>query len=1002
MHQHLPFPVAFPYHLIDAARTPAERYQRMLHCYEAVVRYCAIVQLSDYLAAGCPDAALNRRVLDRCGQTFSLGHWVELTRSVAALQKDRVFPAFLPELAAFYFRAGGKHRPTPEAEIFDSALLAARNEWAHPDQTWSADTFATKYAEQRPQLDTLIAALGFLGRYTLYVPTAGSPQGEVTAALHLMGPTDPPRHLEKLDIPLTPRVLAHLEYETTAFLCDPADPARQLLLCPLSLFANRDGSEDIFLFNGCDLQKQSLRHLHYRAVRVNQKPLKISPGSGYEAVVEQFRDLLRCLESTAPPTGTAATPSTAVPVVARPDSSGLYFAAQKEFIREQVAGFVGRKALEDSVEEFIARNPRGFVVVYGGPGQGKTAVACRQVTGRDATHHLISATGGRDVPHLILGSLLAQLSAKLGAPEEIPAGLQERTKLFEDFLTRAASRGERVVVVIDALDELGGEADALPPFLPTESLPAHVFFVVTTRPGTRFKRLLDAISRLPNRVLELPPLELDDIATIVRSRRPNLTDGEVERIAEACQGNPLYLHAVGDELTRNPGFNLSTLPAGIEGFFREATALLRRDSNALGRDVLGLLTVARKPLSARELGQITNRRHREIDLTGVAPVRQFLFEENDGYSFYHAKFRDFVSRELLYPDELPEYHRMLAAWLSKRENRHTDYRWLSLAHHLFEGGDTAELRKTVDAAFLEEKARRFGYAVLEDVELLSRTLLADDDPNVVEHCVKLVEGVRNVVGGDVIGDAGWAMRSFQPGPAAFRSRVVEPCVPDVPGLDLYVGMLPKIEVGADFFEVIPIGLDRVVLVLGDAPGAGLKPAFVARFLGNVIRKHIERDGRDLARVIEAVNRTIAGADFFDAVSVQVVELAPRAGRARVVNAGLPFPVLWSQRRGKADQLPVYGEPVQPHPMGDTPPRWEQRQVEAEPGDVFVMVTDGLTEGWRPRADAYHYGFTRILSGVSGVNRTAREIGEAILDDWRTHPRDRDYSDDTTVIVAVFK
>jgi len=220
-------------------------------------------------------------------------------------------------------------------------------------------------------------------------------------------------------------------------------------------------------------------------------------------------------------------------------------------------------------------------------------------------------------------------------------------------------------------------------------------------------------------------------------------------------------------------------------------------------------------------------------------------------------------------------------------------------------------------------------------------------------------------------------------------------VPPLPGLDVYVGMLPKIEVGADFFELIGLG-DRAVLVLGDAPGAGLKPAFVARFLGNLTRRQVERgDARDLAGVVAAVNRTIAGQDFFDPVSVQLAELAPRAGRLRVTNAGLPFPVLYRPRTGRADALPVYGEPVQPHPLGGVP-RWEERRAELEPGDVFVMMTDGLTEAWRPRADAYRDRFARLLSG----GRSAREIGQAILDDWRSHPRDRDYSDDVTVIVAV--
>src|SRR5690242_200725 len=71
----LPFHIAFPYMLIEAGRSPAVRYERMLQCYEAAVRYCAAVQVSDYLAAGCPDDVFNRMLLDRLGRPLSVGHW---------------------------------------------------------------------------------------------------------------------------------------------------------------------------------------------------------------------------------------------------------------------------------------------------------------------------------------------------------------------------------------------------------------------------------------------------------------------------------------------------------------------------------------------------------------------------------------------------------------------------------------------------------------------------------------------------------------------------------------------------------------------------------------------------------------------------------------------------------------------------------------------------------------------------------------------------------------
>jgi hypothetical protein len=491
---------------------------------------------------------------------------------------------------------------------------------------------------------------------------------------------------------------------------------------------------------------------------------------------------------------------------------------------------------------------------------------------------------------------------------------------------------------------------------------------------------------------------VSEVGQILRARRPALTDAEVERVATVSQGNPLYLRAVADELERNPAFELRNLPAGIEGFFQRATSGLRDSSDPDLRDVLGLLAVTRKSLSLRELSQITGVRQRQVYDRAIRPVRQFLLQTDDCYGFYHASFHEFVTRELLYGDELPEYHGRLASWLLRPESRAYDYRWSSLTYHLFASGNHAGLLRWIDDAFLKEKVRRFGYAVLEDIELLTKALLEVGDPSLVERCVGLVEGLRREVGGDLIGDARRSVQGYRLGPAAFWSRVLAPAVLAVPGVDVWVGMLPKLAVGADFFEVVPLG-DRLVLVLGDAPGAGLKPAFVARFVGNLCRRLVNQGGQhDPGGLLHRLNEVLSEHDYFQTIAVQCAELDPKAGVVTLASAGLPYPVLYAARRGRCDILPLRGEllhaALDPHAR---PPAWEARRAEMAPGDVLLMVTDGLTEAYRPGPGAYQYRFTRLVEEQAG--QTARSVGEAILDDWRSHAREADYVDDVTVVVA---
>jgi serine phosphatase RsbU (regulator of sigma subunit) len=312
-----------------------------------------------------------------------------------------------------------------------------------------------------------------------------------------------------------------------------------------------------------------------------------------------------------------------------------------------------------------------------------------------------------------------------------------------------------------------------------------------------------------------------------------------------------------------------------------------------------------------------------------------------------------------------------------------------------EGRET--LQTLLDRSFLGEKVKRQGYAVLEDVELLSRSLLEVGEPALVERCVALVEGLREVVGGDVIEEARQAVRGYRPGPPSFRSRVVAPRVPAVPGLDVYVGMLPRLEVGADFFELVPHD-GRLVVAIGDAPGAGLKSSFIARFLGNVFRRLVEQSRElHLGQILDDMQKLVGAHDYFETVDLQCAAIDPGGELLLLANADCPFPVLYSPRRGRCDRLPLRGAMLVSGLASEDQARHEQRQAEMEPGDVLLMVSDGLTEGHCLKGDAYGYRFTRLLEQHAGLG--ARALGEAILDDWRAHPREGDYADDVTILVV---
>jgi serine phosphatase RsbU (regulator of sigma subunit) len=678
-----------------------------------------------------------------------------------------------------------------------------------------------------------------------------------------------------------------------------------------------------------------------------------------------------------------------------------YFSVQREAIEEHIRRFVGRVAVSEALDRFLARAPRGYFLIRGAPGQGKSAVACHLIKSRGWPHHLISRTGGRSDVRLVLRSLITQLAAGKGSAEPLPESVPELAKALEDRLARASARSGRLVVVLDGLDELIEESGQDLPFLVTEGLPPNVYFVVTSRPGDRLDRLLEALHSTTHELHDLGPLEPPEVATILRLQRPDLEDAKIELAAKASKGNGLFLRAVADELERNPDYDLRELPASVEGFFRRALSGLDGRRDPLLTDVLGLLATARKPLALRELAQITGATQREVRERSIGPIRQFLLELDEGFSFYHARFHEFVTDELLYEDELPRFHASLASWLRRSECRSSDYRYLALAYHLDRAGDRDGLWATVEPGFLREKIRRCGYAVLEDVVLLARDAIDTGDPSRVGRCIELVEALREIAGGDLVDEARLAIQGRGPAATASRNRIEAPEPPRIPGIDVYIGMLPKSTVGADFVEALRWG-NGLMLALGDAPGVGLKGAFVARFVAGLVRRLAERAGAlEMDALLEEVDRIMAPHPFFDPISLQCVAVDPSSGTLTIAGAGHPHPVFYSARRGQCDRLPVGDELLLARQRVDQPAaRRRQRHAEIGPGDLLVMVSDGLTESHGMAASAYGYRFERLIPTLA--SRGARAAGEAILEDWLVHSEGANYVDDVTVVVLAMK
>ena len=151
--------------------------------------------------------------------------------------------------------------------------------------------------------------------------------------------------------------------------------------------------------------------------------------------------------------------------------------------------FTGREWLAADIDRFIAASPCGYAFVEADAGLGKTAFAAWLVKSRRYPSHFSRYPGGRTL-RAALQNLSAQLIMDYGltdmAPGAMVPGWATSTDGFEALLGAAAAtasaRGQRVIIVIDGLDEAEQTGDGLSFGLPA-LLPSGVYVIATYRTG---------------------------------------------------------------------------------------------------------------------------------------------------------------------------------------------------------------------------------------------------------------------------------------------------------------------------------------------------------------------------------------------------------------------------------------------------------------------------------------------------------------------------------------
>lgn len=402
-------------------------------------------------------------------------------------------------------------------------------------------------------------------------------------------------------------------------------------------------------------------------------------------------------------------------------------AEHEAFAHSRGGVYIGRRDYFDRLDAHAASDDPPLVVV-GESGSGKSALLSNWVLRHRAANpddvvllHFIGASPASTDWTAMVRRIVGELSRRLGFEMEIPEKPDALRLAFANTLHMAAARG-RVVLVLDALDQLEDREGALDLTWIPPAVPANVRLVLSTLPG----RSLAEIERRAYPTLAIAPLEpaererlvVDYLASYSRA----LDLAPRQRIASSPQcANPLYLRALLDEL-RMWGEH-ETLPAGIEYYLAAPTVdslhelILERyetdyerDRPHLVRDAFSLLWAARHGLSETELLDLLGADGEPLPRAHWSPLflaaESALTSRSGLLGFFHDYLRAAVEHRYLRDERAKgAAHLRLADYFAAREvgSRKID----ELPWQLAEAGSWAGLKALLaDVGFFARAWRR--------------------------------------------------------------------------------------------------------------------------------------------------------------------------------------------------------------------------------------------------------------------------------------------------------
>jgi serine phosphatase RsbU (regulator of sigma subunit)/anti-sigma regulatory factor (Ser/Thr protein kinase) len=221
-------------------------------------------------------------------------------------------------------------------------------------------------------------------------------------------------------------------------------------------------------------------------------------------------------------------------------------------------------------------------------------------------------------------------------------------------------------------------------------------------------------------------------------------------------------------------------------------------------------------------------------------------------------------------------------------------------------------------------------------------------------------------------------------------------IPRMPGYGLAGFCESAHQVGGDFYDVIKVSEDGMLLIIADVMGKGIPAAMFAAILRSLLRavpEWMNQPAALLGRINRLLFEELSGVDMF--ITAQLVYIDSKSRRMTAASAGHCPVLLALDTSGNVKTVSPEGLP-----LGILPDTTFTNQTEILPKNCRVLLyTDGLTEARNTKGE--FFGQDRLIKWLKktvNTRKSAEELREDLAGELMEFQSSTALSDDQTFLI----